>query len=343
MVSESATAAAAAKPSPPPDAVSRYVLSPREARDVLALARSAMIEYGSAEDRRFLCEASVVAHDLPRPLRLAINLARLNDRLHALVIEGNVIEAGTLGDTPLHWRHAATAASRVYAFALMLYASCLGDVIAWAAQQDGRVVTDVVPTPGMEESLVSASSRRELGWHTEDAFSPYRADYVGLMCLRNPGHVPSTVACPDLSVLPADVVELLRQPRYHVYMDASHDSTAGGGEAGGHRPAPVPLLTGSTDAPVLRVDRDYASAVTGDEDAARALRSLVEHLDAATHDLPLVPGDVCFLDNRNVVHGRRPFLPSYDGRDRWLKRVNVVADLRRTRPGRTGAAMRVIG
>jgi hypothetical protein len=49
------------------------------------------------------------------------------------------------------------------------------------------------------------------------------------------------------------------------------------------------------------------------------------------------------VDNRNVVHGRRPFRAGFDGSDRWLKRVNVVRDLRRTRPGRIDGATRVIG
>lgn len=324
-----------------PEALSRYLLSRAQAREVMVLARSCLAEYGSVADRRFLRDVNVIAHDLPRSLRLAVNRARLNDRLHALVIKGNEVAEDELGDTPPHWRDADTACSRVYAFALVLYGSCLGDVISWAAQQDGRIVTDVLPSPGTEESLISSSSRRELGWHTEDAFSPYRADYVGLMCLRNPDQIPSTLASPDLPVLPSEVVDLLMRPLYHVYMDDSHEV---GEPAGSERPPPlVPLLYGSRDAPVLRADRDYVSAAAGRPDAAHALSVLTRHLDSVTHELPLVPGDVCFIDNRNVVHGRRPFVPRYDGKDRWLKRVNVVADLRRTRPGRAGAAVRVIG
>jgi L-asparagine oxygenase len=340
MAGESA-AALAWRPAAAAEPMSRYVLSRAQAREVMALAGSCLAEYGSVADRRFLRDVNVIAHDLPRPLRLVVNWARLNDRLHALVIAGNEVADDELGDTPLNWREADTARSRVYAFALMLYGSCLGDVISWAAQQAGRVVTDVLPSPGMEDSLVSSSSRRELGWHTEDAFSPYRADYVGLMCLRNPDRIPSTLASPDLSVLPRDVVDLLMQPLYHVHMDDSHD--AGELAAGDAAPPPSPLLYGSRYAPVLRADRDYVSAVAGRPDAAHALRVLVRHLDAVTREVPLAPGDVCFIDNRNVVHGRRPFVPRYDGKDRWLKRVNVVADLRRTRPGRAGPAVRVIG
>jgi hypothetical protein len=161
------------------------------------------------------------------------------------------------------------------------------------------------------------------------------------------------VAFPDVSVIPADVVAVLMQPRFHVFADASHKTAAvssdlGGAEPGamiadGRGPPPVPLLTGSVDAAEVRVDRDYACAMPGDDDAARALRSLVEHVDGAARDLPLAAGDACFLDNRNVVHGRRSFRPRYDGNDRWLKRVNVVVDLRRTRPGRAGPDVRVIG
>jgi alpha-ketoglutarate-dependent taurine dioxygenase len=33
------------------------------------------------------------------------------------------------------------------------------------------------------------------------------------------------------------------------------------------------------------------------------------------------------LDNRKTVHGRKPFTPRYDGRDRWFQRVYLQRDL----------------
>jgi hypothetical protein len=48
---------------------------------------------------------------------------------------------------------------------------------------------------------------------------------------------------------------------------------------------------------------------------------------------------VLFVDNYRAVHGRRPFTARYDGTDRWLKRIGVSRDLRRSRDaGATGAA-----
>ncbi|MBP2478023.1 putative NAD(P)/FAD-binding protein YdhS [Crossiella equi] len=34
--------------------------------------------------------------------------------------------------------------------------------------------------------------------------------------------------------------------------------------------------------------------------------------------------------NKRAVHGRRPFTARYDGTDRWLRRINITADLRRS-------------
>ena len=42
------------------------------------------------------------------------------------------------------------------------------------------------------------------------------------------------------------------------------------------------------------------------------------------------------VDNRVTVHGRTAFRPRYDGRDRWLQRTFVAADLRRSREYRPG-------
>jgi alpha-ketoglutarate-dependent taurine dioxygenase len=41
----------------------------------------------------------------------------------------------------------------------------------------------------------------------------------------------------------------------------------------------------------------------------------------------LSDGDVLVIDNDRAVHGRSPFVPRYDGTDRWLKRALVVREL----------------
>lgn len=323
--------------------VVRHALTDGEASRAYQLAALCAAEYPSVTDTAFLADVSVIAHDLPRRVRGTANEARLDDRGHALVISNNQV-GETLEPTPRHWREADTPGSRPAAFLAMIYGALLGDAIGWANQQEGRLVTDVLPIPGMEDSLLSSSSSSVLGWHTEDAFSPTRGDYVGLLCLRNPDLTPTTLSWVDLAELDAEVVAVLREQRFHTVPDHSHVSTGTGGIARQRTdPDRVAVLDGGGDAPVLRIDRDFTMAVDGDHVAAAALRIAVDHIDHNLYPVPLAPGDMCFVDNRNVVHGRSPFRPRYDGSDRWLKRVNIAADLRRTRPGRACSTTRVIG
>ncbi|WP_125727897.1 guanitoxin biosynthesis L-enduracididine beta-hydroxylase GntD [Kibdelosporangium aridum] len=320
-----------------PRQVVRHTLTATEAAEAFALANDCARTYKHVDDPEFLADVAVIAHDLPRSVRQAMNNGRLDDRKHAIVVSGNQIDDERIGATPASWIEADNDNSRVYAFLVMIYSALLGDAIGWATQQDGRLVTDVLPTKGMEHSLVSASSEKELGWHTEDAFSPARADYVGLLCLRSPQMVGTTVGYIDLGDIPASLSEVLMQERFHTFPDTSHEN------AHPVVPRAVPVFEGCSDAPVLRIDRDFTVAMDGDTEAQRALSQLIAHLDRNVYELTLAPGDVAFIDNRNVVHGRRPFQPLFNGKDRWLKRVNVVEELRRTRPGRPTSATRVIG
>lgn len=315
-----------------------HALTDDDAAGIRELVTATAFEYETVDNDRFLADVAVIAHGLPRAVRETLNRARLDDRKHAIVISGNHV-GDDLEPTPRHWSAADTSASRGSAFLAMIYAALLGDAIGWAGQQDGRLITDVLPTPGQEDSLLSCGSRTMLGWHTEDAFSPSRGDYIGLFCLRNPTDTPTTVSYLDPARIDDDTLDVLQQARFRVRPDLSH---VGYPRTGLHR-APVPLLSGPRDALVLRVDRDFTVAQPGDGEAAVALRRLVAHLDANLYSITLSPGDLCFLDNRNVVHGREPFTPRYDGTDRWLKRVNVVSDLRRTRTDRRVAATRIIG
>jgi alpha-ketoglutarate-dependent taurine dioxygenase len=82
--------------------------------------------------------------------------------------------------------------------------------------------------------------------------------------------------------------------------------------------------------------------VRGNDDAQSALDELIRQVDEVIEDHVLAPGDFIFVDNYKAVHGRKPFKARFDGTDRWLKRINVTRDLRKSRDGRLTPDARVI-
>jgi alpha-ketoglutarate-dependent taurine dioxygenase len=65
-------------------------------------------------------------------------------------------------------------------------------------------------------------------------------------------------------------------------------------------------------------------------------------IDENLTGIALRPGECLFIDNYKAVHGRSSFKAKFDGTDRWLKRINVVRDLRKSRGVREAPASRVI-
>mgnify|MGYP003327879738 FL=1 len=58
-------------------------------------------------------------------------------------------------------------------------------------------------------------------------------------------------------------------------------------------------------------------------DAQRALDELSKAIERVKQTFHLSAGQVAIIENWRVVHGRTPFVPRYDGTDRWIKRVMV--------------------
>ncbi|HYU32542.1 MAG TPA: hypothetical protein VEW48_10300 [Thermoanaerobaculia bacterium] len=86
-------------------------------------------------------------------------------------------------------------------------------------------------------------------------------------------------------------------------------------------------------APYCRLD-PYFMDPPEDPAAREAFDKLIRLIDSQIGDLMLDVGEICFIDNFKAVHGRRPFKARYDGTDRWLKRINITRDLRRSRTAR---------
>jgi Fe(II)/alpha-ketoglutarate-dependent arginine beta-hydroxylase len=302
-------------------------------------------EYKSAEFDRFLDLAPVVAHELPERLRLAVNDFRLGQRAGTLTITGCLVDDERIGPTPSHWRATADPSPTLREeMLLVLLGSLLGDPFGWATQQDGKLIHDVVPIRGHEHEQLGSSSAELLTWHTEDAFHPLRADFLLFACLRNPYDAATTIGAIDDLGFSEGVRAILFEERFCILPDESHrpHNNSGDGEVDftgiekmRDDPDVISVLFGDRDRPYVRADPYFMSVADGDDEAAAALDAFVQLMDERMYDVALGSGDYLLLDNFRVVHGRKPFAARHDGSDRWLKRINVTRDLRKSRAARS--------
>jgi Fe(II)/alpha-ketoglutarate-dependent arginine beta-hydroxylase len=338
--------------------IMKLVLNDAEVRDIKALLSDLAGRYNSTDDPSFLDEATVYAQELPGRVRRHFTRFRLSEPESALcLVSGYPIDDHKIGATPQHWKMRRRRSPELEEeILLVLFGSLLGDCIAWSTQQDGHIVHDILPIKGMEHEQLGSGSEELLWWHTEDAFHEARGDYLGMTCLRNIDRVPTTFLPLSAVALPPEVKSTLFERHYTIRPDESHlkknksdnravDETLAEAYSRIERmnlaPDKIAVLFGSPERPYIRIDPYFMDPVENPK-AQQALDTLVRAIDQQIEDLVLEQGDFCFIDNFQGVHGRKPFKARYDGQDRWLKRINITRDLRRSRSIRASAAERVI-
>ena len=322
-----------------------------ERRDIETLLDEMEERYADLGSDAFLDSAPVFAHDLPARIRLVVNSFRLGKLSGTLRISGHEVDDERIGLTPGHWRDRSPDLPLLREeLLLVLYGSLLGDPFGWVTQQDGHMVHDVLPIRGHEREQLGSSSAELLTWHTEDAFHPLRSDYLLFSCLRNADAALTTIGSVDDLDLVDSVKDVLFEERFFILPDESHrphNNTEGevdftAIEEMRSRPDPIAVLFGDPNQPYIRADPYFMRVSDGDDEAQNALDHLVKMMDDQMTDVDLAGGDYFFIDNLRVVHGRKPFKAHYDGTDRWLKRLNITLDLRKSRASRASALSRAI-
>lgn len=280
---------------------------------------------------------------MPERLLGFLGYFRRQEPAGALVIRGWHVDDSLIGPTPEHWQSPTlpypALAEELY---LVQVASVLGDVFAWSTVQDGRLVQDLLPVRGEEMHKSAGSSSSLLELHSEDAFSPFRCDYLALLCLRNDDAIPTSYAALDVSGLTPEQCRVLSEPRFVLTADTEHVRRAV--ECGETPPAPpkTGVLFGDPQDPYLAIDEFFIEVDPDDDEARNALDALLGQLRGSQRDVALEPGDLLIIDNYRAVHGRKPFQARYDGTDRWIKRASITRDLRKSRAARTSAGSPII-
>jgi Fe(II)/alpha-ketoglutarate-dependent arginine beta-hydroxylase len=335
----------------------RLTLTAADIQKIQGLLAETTKSHTSVTDSQFLNQAGAIAAELPRCVRNFINDFRFSEPSDgAAIISGYPVDDSRIGKTPEHWKSNREISPTLFEdMLLILYGSLLGDVFCWGTEQGGHIIQEVIPIKSHRLSQMSTGSEQQIWWHTEDAFHPYTSDYVGLMCLRNPERVATTFACVDQFELDPKIVEILFQSRFVIRPVESHQETnnqevvATGSAEGTYQriremnsnPTKISVFYGHPGRPYLRIDPYFMDSPDDPQDR-HALEELVKTAEANLKEVFLEPGDCCLIDNYKAVHGRRPFAGRYDGTDRWLKRVNITRDLRKSRCSREHANSRII-
>lgn len=335
--------------------MSRLILQSDEIESIQGLLAEIVVGLSTVEDESFQANAPVYAQELPRRVRKQLYDFKLREPADAhLVISGYPVDQEKVGTTPGHWNQPGVSSVLSEEALLVLFGSLLGDCLGWSTQQNGRVVHDILPIRGHENEQLGSGCEQPLWWHTEDAFHPYRGDYLGLMCLRNPDAVATTFAHFADLPLSDEEIDLLFEPHYTIRPDESHllknrPNPEGAPiesyeliERMNTRPEKIAVLSGDRRSPYVRIDPYFMDPVEDNAQAQAALDALIRVVDGRIEDVVLGAGDFCFIDNFKAVHGRKPFKARYDGQDRWLKRINITRDLRKSRTARHEPESRII-
>ncbi|MDA3647997.1 TauD/TfdA family dioxygenase [Saccharopolyspora indica] len=339
-------------------------LTDRERVEVRALAEKLVAELGvtdPAELENRLNDIAVYAHRMPERVRAVLTEFRLTGRPHGgLVVSGLPVEEDSLGETPTSYTAAIGGAEVVVATAvLLLVGSLVGDPFSYLSQQHGRLVLDVFPVAGHEHEQLGSSSSTLLEWHNEDAFHPDRADWIMLLGLRNHDSVPTMFAPAQDLDLSEDARKVLFEERFVILPDESHtasfnSATTGVDDDGKQAQAfarisgmyteqqRTAIFSGDPDTPYVRIDPAFMRRDLDDDTAEQALGEVIDAFEAKMQDVALGTGELLIIDNKRAVHGRRPFTARYDGTDRWLRRINITADLRRSAGRQFGAHGRAV-
>ncbi|MBS9431927.1 TauD/TfdA family dioxygenase [Photorhabdus hainanensis] len=230
-----------------------------------------------------------------------------------------------LPSTPLDSLHYPDKGNFFGEMWLAMIAEFLGYAVSYTQEKQGNIFQNLVPHPEKEILLSSASSKKELDFHTEIAFHPHMCDYVLLYCLRQDhDKTAKTFTASARMIIPylsLNEYKLLFNPLFITGIDYSYGSPNG---KKGNGPI-TPVFHGNPNDPYMIYDLDLMQGINSE--AETLLDKLKKLANKNKVWVTLEKGDLLIINNNRCVHGRSEFIPRYDGKDRWLLRTCVLNNI----------------
>jgi len=309
-------------------------LTPGERKQINGLIDWAVNEFQYEDENSFYSSVRSISYDLPKRLKLIFHEFKHLENYNAIIVRNNLAEE--ILETPQDYRefhHVNFYKSDVLQ---ALYAGLVGDVFSFRFQRDGHMYNSIIPLKKFEKiKKHSSGSKYDFDFHTEDAFHQFRPDYLSLYCHRNDEKVPTTISCIETANLNSKYASLLFEPLYFIEGNAQHEVSA-------DFYTKQPILFGDIRSPYIKVNLNALNISNYQKNTQDALKYLISMLKQNSTDVMLETGDCIFIDNLRTVHRRRKFIPIYGSNARWLTRVIVTNDLRKSVDYRVSSQSKII-
>jgi len=285
------------------------------------------IDVGSLDDDALLTTIALASKRIPERLARTLIMFRKNSNDYGTLLFRNLPIDEMLPSTPADGRICRCKTTSISESSLALLMMWLGEPIGYLDEKEGALIQNVCPVQGQENRQENTGSVY-LEFHTEDGFHPFKPDFVGLLCLKSDHHHVARTGTASirkiLAHLDEETIAWLRKPLYHIRLASSFTKDLTTVKYS----SVLPILSGNDGEPELCMDGHAMEATI--PEAQHAMDTLEAALKAALFEVVLLPGDLLIVDNRVAAHTRTAFQPQYDGNDRWLQRMFVVQDFRRS-------------
>lgn len=250
-----------------------------------------------------------------------------------------VFDASTLVETPIGFSPLPDTSSTVLgrASALAVHGLLRLETVSYGSENDGHLFVNLVAMPG--QGAVPEKSKASMRGHTDAVSFPFNGeddpedpriapspDFVTLICLRNPGGVPTRVMSVTdmLARLSAEDIAELKKAQYDIRAQRTFRLGTKRVLGDEHAVLGAPVLKDTERGTYVRYS--HSSVIPSEEGGAAARAS--GRLEAACNEaaVPVVinPGDIVLVNNRLALHGRGEVGDGVGGQSRWLLRTYAL-------------------
>jgi hypothetical protein len=291
-----------------------------------------------------LHDCVLYSQELPLRIRKIFYAFKTYESHLGIHVINTPIDVESIGKTPNYFRELQENYSLNEIEVLhAIFGSLLGEPFGFKSQRNGHVFNTIIPLKDKSHvANLSAGSKFDFQFHTEDAFHDFSSDYLGLACVRNLENCPTIISSIQGELgekMDEKIRQILFEHRFNIRSNAIHEGIDS------NNLEKKPILFGDPKDPYIKVNlhdfRDEVLSSEYDLETINAIRILISTLESNKISVNLSSGDLLYIDNLKVVHGRSRYEPNWDN-PRWLIRVIFTKDLRKSRSSRAALESRVI-